>query len=89
MATRTQLPAPPSVNGNGSNGNGTSTHDPADPSSIDVSVVRIRTFPNTMDVLHVLRFLRESASNGKLTINLSRGGIGTIQFEERQKVNNE
>jgi hypothetical protein len=37
-------------------------------------------------ILAVLRELREEKATGKVTINLSEGYIGSIQFEESAKI---
>lgn len=50
------------------------------------AVVRVRTYHRDEDIAYLLGLLRIQAATGTLHIDLSQGGVGSIRFEERQKI---
>lgn len=49
-------------------------------------IVRDRVFPASRDLNFIERILRESSATGTLSIDFSNGGIGSIRFSERKKI---
>ena len=49
------------------------------------SIVRERVFP-ARDATHALSILKMERATGKLTVNLTNGSIGSIQFTESSKL---
>lgn len=50
------------------------------------SVIRERTYHRDTDIAYVIGLLRNQAATGTLHIDLSQGGVGSIRFEERQRI---
>ena len=74
MALATKLPAPP-------------THDTPIPHVSEAHhLVRERSFPPSTSLDAIARELKGTGATGKLTIDFSTGGIGSITFHERKKV---
>lgn len=63
-----------------------SAHTPALEVFIEThSLIRERTFP-ARDTTHALHILQGERATGKMIVNLTNGSIGSIQFEERARL---
>lgn len=71
------------------NGNGHSTTDfNLDSAQVSeaTAVVRTRTYHRDSDISYLLGLLRIQGATGTLHVDLSQGAVGSIRFEERQKI---
>lgn len=60
---------------------------PADRIEIRRQVVSVSRFPNNSSLDSLIKHLRSIRARGKLTVNLSQGGINTILFEASHALN--
>jgi hypothetical protein len=48
----------------------------------ETSVVRIRAFSPSTDLMQLIVHLRRSKSTGTIMVDLNQGGVGSIRFRE-------
>lgn len=52
----------------------------------ETAVVRTRTFACSAEIDSIVEELRNGRCTGKLSINLSQGGVTAVTFEDFQKI---